>query len=163
MTNLINSLETAWYISPPWGAEVPRPVVSLLEKVYIGTPRIVGYCCGIEWLQGEWSYAIAINDEVVYTPASQLRGTGKFQMEVTDKPVYALGEKVLFRRSQNTTQFRIVQGIHRIEACWLYTVEWVSPELTESNGQLMTSGDAFGNPFGVRRAWVTDTDLVRKV
>ncbi|MBD2249237.1 DUF1392 family protein [Nostoc sp. FACHB-888] len=39
MTNLINSLETSWYISPPWGAEVPPPVVvSLLEKVYTGTP-----------------------------------------------------------------------------------------------------------------------------
>lgn len=153
MTNLINSLETSWYISPPWGKEIPPLVVSLLEQVYVITVQPSGYCCGVEWLQSEWSYAIAINDEVVYSSASQLYGTGKLQMEVTDKPVFALGEKVLFRRSKNTTQLRLVQGIHRIEGCWLYTVEWTSPELSECDGNLTTSGD--------RRAWVTDTDLVR--
>jgi Protein of unknown function (DUF1392) len=153
MTNLINSLETAWYISPPWGAEVPPPFIRLLERVYLTTANSFGYCCGVEWLQGEWNYEIAVNDEVVYAPASQLHDTGTLHLEVADKPVFALGDKVLFRRSQNTTQFRIVQGIHRIEGCWLYTVEWTSPELTEFDGQLMTSGD--------RRAWVTDTDLVK--
>ncbi|MBD2439839.1 DUF1392 family protein [Nostoc sp. FACHB-110] len=153
MTNLINSLETSWYISPPWGAEVPPLVIRLLERVYLTTANSFGYCCGVEWLQGEWSYAVAINNEVVYAPASQLRGTGALHLEVADKPVFALGDKVLFYRSQNTAQFRIVQGIHRIEGCWLYTVEWTSPELTESDGQLITSSD--------RRAWVTDTDLVR--
>lgn len=169
MTNLINSLETSWYISSPWGAEIPPLVIRLLERVYLTTVKSSGYCCGVEWLQGEWSYAVAVNDEVVYSSASQLRGTGTSHLDVTDQPVFALGEKVLFRRSQNTTQFRIVQGIHRVEGCWLYTVEWTSPELTESDVGLMTSSDAFsfrdatanGNPFGVRRAWVTDTDLVR--
>jgi len=137
------------------GAEVPLLVIRLLEKVYLTTANSFGYCCGVEWLQEEWNYAVAVDhdNEVVYAPASQLRGTSTSHLDVTEQPVFALGDQVLFHRSQNTTQFRIVQGIHRIEGCWLYTVEWTSPELTESDGQLMTSGE--------RRAWVTDTDLVR--
>ncbi len=114
-------------------------------------------------MQGKWSYAVAVDNEneVIYASASQLVGIGKLHFEVNDQPVFALGDKVLFRRSQNTTQFRIVQGIHRVEDFWVYTVEWTSPALTECDGQLMTSSDANGKPFGVRRGWVTDTDFVR--
>ncbi|MBC6433351.1 DUF1392 domain-containing protein [Nostoc sp. HG1] len=153
MTNHYNSLETSWYISPPWGAEIPPMVVSLLERVYLTSANSFGYCCGVEWLQGNWSYAVAVNDEVLYTSASQLVGTGKLHLEVTDEPVFAMGEKVLFRRSPDNTEQRIVRGIHRVKDFWVYTVEWTSPVLTESDGQLITSSD--------RRAWVTDTDLAR--
>lgn len=153
MTNHYNSLETSWYISPPWGAVIPPMVVSLLTRVYLTSAKSFGYCCGVEWLQGDWSYAVAVNDEVLYASASQLVGTGKLHLEVTDEPVFAMGEKVLFRRSPDNTEQRIVRGIHRVEDFWVYTVEWTSPVLTESDGQLITSSDC--------RAWVTDTDLVR--
>ncbi|MCG6137673.1 MAG: DUF1392 domain-containing protein [Nostoc sp. LLA-1] len=155
MNNLINTLESCWYISPPWGKEIPPLTICLLERVYLPKLNAYGYCCGVDWLQGEWSYAIAVDtyEEVIYTSGWQLTGTGQLQVQLTDKPVFALGEKVVFRRNQNTSQMRIVTGIHRVEDFWTYTVEWVSPELCECDGKLIISVD--------RRAWVTDTDLVR--
>jgi hypothetical protein len=152
MTNLVQNLESCWYISPPWGQKNPPLAVNLLERVYLTTANSFGYCCGVEWLQDDWNYAIALNDEVVYVPASQLIGTGKTQSDI-DKPMFALGEKVVFRCNRDATKLRIVQGIHLVEDFWTYTVEWASPQLCECDGKLITSGD--------RRAWVTDTDLAR--
>ncbi|WP_306297119.1 DUF1392 family protein [Nostoc sp. C057] len=37
MINLVQTLETCWYVSPPWGKEIPPLEVSLLEKVYVTT------------------------------------------------------------------------------------------------------------------------------
>ncbi|WP_193200687.1 DUF1392 family protein [Nostoc sp. MG11] len=152
MTNLVHDLEECWYLSPPWGKDIPPLTISLLERVYLTTTKSFGYCCGVEWLQDDWSYAIVLNDEVVYTSASQLIGTGKTQPDI-DKPIFALGEKVVFPCNRDASNLRIVQGIHLIDDFWTYTVEWASPSLTECDGKLITSGD--------RRAWVTDTDLVR--
>jgi Protein of unknown function (DUF1392) len=152
MTKLVHTLEQCWYISPPWGQHFPPLSISLLERVYLTTTKSFGYCWGVEWLQDEWSYAVALNDEVVYTSASQLIGTGKLELGI-DSPVFALGEKVVFRCNRDFSKLRIVQGIHKIDDFWAYTVEWASPELCECDGKLCTSGDC--------RAWVTDTDLVR--
>jgi Protein of unknown function (DUF1392) len=152
MTKLIHTLEECWYISPPWGQDIPPLSISLLERVYLTTTKSFGYCCGVEWLQDDWSYAIALNDEMVYTSALQLRGTRKLQLGI-DKPVFTLGQRVVFRCNRDGSKLRIVQGIHLIDDFWTYTVEWASPSLTECDGKLMTSGD--------RRAWVTDTDLAR--
>ncbi|MBE9036017.1 DUF1392 family protein [aff. Roholtiella sp. LEGE 12411] len=152
MTQLIHTLEECWYLSPPWGKEIPPLAVGLLERVYLTTTKSFGYCCGVEWLQQEWNYAVALNDEVVYTSASQLIGTGQLQANI-DKPVFTLGERVVFRCNRDFSKLRIVQGIHKIDDFWAYTVEWASPELCECDGKLIASGD--------RRAWVIDTDLVR--
>lgn len=152
MTKLIQNLEICWYLSPPWGQQIPPLSVNLLERVYVTTAKSFGYCCGVEWLQGEWSYAVALETKVVYTSASQLRGTGKLQSGI-DKPVFTLGEKVVFRCNRDTNNFRIVQGIHLIDDFWTFTVELASPQLCECDGKLITSGD--------HRAWVTDTDLAR--
>ncbi|WP_193200386.1 DUF1392 family protein [Nostoc sp. MG11] len=151
MINLIHTLEECWYLSPPWSKEIPPLSVGLLERVYVTTTKSFGYCCGVEWLQDDWSYAVALNDEMVYTSALQLRGTGKLQSGI-DKPVFTLGQRVVFRCNQDVSKLRIVQGIHLIDDFWTYTVEWASPSLTECDGKLITSGE--------RRAWVTDTDLV---
>ncbi|WP_193200516.1 DUF1392 family protein [Nostoc sp. MG11] len=152
MTNLVHDLEQCWYISPPWGKDIPPITISLLERVYLTTTKSFGYCCGVEWLQDDWSYAVAIDNEVIYVPALQLRGTGKLELGI-NKPVFTLGQRVVFRCNQDVSKLRIVQGIHLIDDFWTYTVEWASPSLTECDGKLCTSGD--------RRAWVTDTDLVR--
>jgi hypothetical protein len=152
MINLIHTLEECWYISPPWGQDIPPLTISLLERVYLTTTKSFGYCCGVEWLQDDWSYAVALNDEVIYTSALQLRGTRKLQTDI-DKPVFTLGQRVVFRCNQDVSKLRIVQGIHLIDDFWTYTVELTSPQLCECDGELITSGD--------RRAWVTDTDLVR--
>jgi hypothetical protein len=152
MIDQITALESCWYISSPWGKEIPPLAVNLLERAYLTTTKSFGYCCGVEWLQGDWNYAVALDNEVVYTSASQLIGTGKFQPDI-DKPVFTLGERVVFRCNTDATKVRIVQGIHLVEDFWTYTVELSSPQLCECDGELITSGD--------RRAWVTDFDLVK--
>lgn len=152
MINLVHTLEECWYISPPWGQDIPPLSISLLERVYLTTTKSFGYCCGVEWFQDDWSYAVALNNEVIYTSALQLRGTGKLQLGI-DKPVFTLGQRVVFRCNRDVSKLRIIQGIHKIDDFWTYTVEWASPALTECDGKLITSGD--------RRAWVTNTDLVR--
>ncbi len=152
MTQLIHTLESSWYISPPWGQQIPPLDIILLERVYLTTANSFGYCCGVEWLQDDWNYAVAIENEVIYTSASQLRGTRKLQAGI-DKPVFTLGQKVVFKCNRDASKLRIVQGIHLVDDFWTYTVEWASPQLCECDGKLITSGD--------RRAWVVDTDLVR--
>ncbi len=42
MINLVQNLETSWYLSPPWGKEIPPLEVSLLEKVYVTTTKSFG-------------------------------------------------------------------------------------------------------------------------
>jgi hypothetical protein len=152
MTNLVHDLEHCWYLSPPWGQKFPPLAISLLERVYLTTTKSFGYICGVEWLQGDWNYAVALDNEVVYVQASQLIGTGKTQPDI-DKPIFTLGERVVFRCNRDNNKLRIVQGIHLVDDFWTYTVEWASPSLAECDGKLCTSGD--------RRAWVTDTDLVK--
>jgi hypothetical protein len=49
MTDHINTLETCWYISPPWRQQLLPLALSLLEKVYLPSEKVAGYCCGVEW------------------------------------------------------------------------------------------------------------------
>ncbi|MCL6753142.1 DUF1392 domain-containing protein [Nostoc sp. CCCryo 231-06] len=42
MINLVQTLETCWYISPLWGKEIPPLEVFLLEKVYVTTTKSFG-------------------------------------------------------------------------------------------------------------------------
>ncbi len=42
MINLVQNLETCWYLSPPWGKEIPHLEVSLLEEVYVTTTKSFG-------------------------------------------------------------------------------------------------------------------------
>lgn len=156
MNNLINTLETCWYISPPWGKEIPPLTICLLERVYLLKLNAYGYCFGVHWSECEWSYGIAVDtsEEVIYTSGQQLIGTGQSQIQV-DKPVFAVGEKVVFHRNQNTSQARIITGICRLEDFWAYAIEWASPQLCECDGKLIISSD--------RRAFVTDIDLEKIV
>jgi hypothetical protein len=126
--------------------------MKLIANCELRIANCSGYCCGVEWLQDDWNYAVALDNEVVYVQASQLIGTSKFQPDI-DKPVFTLGERVVFRCNRDNNKLRIVQGIHLVDDFWTYTVEWASPSLAECDGKLCTSGD--------RRAWVTDTDLVK--
>ncbi|WP_375514824.1 DUF1392 family protein [uncultured Nostoc sp.] len=43
MTNLVQNLEQCWYISPPWGKNIPPLLVNLLERVYVKSAKAFGY------------------------------------------------------------------------------------------------------------------------
>ncbi|RUR73540.1 hypothetical protein DSM107007_53840 [Nostoc sp. PCC 7120 = FACHB-418] len=42
MTEQITDLERCWFLSPPWGQEIPPVEINLSEKVYFKTDRTFG-------------------------------------------------------------------------------------------------------------------------
>ncbi|MBD2492635.1 DUF1392 family protein [Aulosira sp. FACHB-615] len=179
MTNMIHSLETCWYISPPWGKDVPPILVSLLEKVYIPNPRkIVGYCCGIEWLDEGWRYSIASERGIISVDESELTVTGQILPLRIETPVFTIGELVKFQFGEGS-KIRTVLGLQIIKESCFYKVEWHSPALTTTDGSCafpkadggLKLGDAFsfrdatanGNPNGIRFAYITQFDLTKAV
>ncbi len=70
-----------------------------------------------------------------------------------EKPVFRLGELVEFRFHGDGPPVRIVQGIQLINDSWFYSVEWMSPSISEKGDEIFTSRDSI--------ARVTDYDLER--
>jgi hypothetical protein len=132
MINLVQNLETCWYLSPPWGKEIPPLEVSLLEKVYVTTTKSFGYCCGIEWSAQGWSYEIVSGNDNLTVLGREIIGTGNLQLVTKEKPVFGLGELVEFRFHGDGPAIRIVQGIQLICDSWFYCTEWMSPEISEN-------------------------------
>ncbi|WP_193199665.1 DUF1392 family protein [Nostoc sp. MG11] len=66
MTGAITTLERCWYLSPQWGQQIPPFEARLLERVYLPISKTFGYCCGVEWKDDRWIYAIACNYQVVH-------------------------------------------------------------------------------------------------
>lgn len=64
----------------------PASWVSLLERVYVTTLRSFGYCCGVEWSDDGWIYAIAFDNEVVSVSGTEIVGSGRLQAIYADKP-----------------------------------------------------------------------------
>jgi hypothetical protein len=153
MTNLIQNLEACWYISPPWGQRIPPLLVSLLERVYVKRVKAFGYCCGVEWSQSGWKYQIATVQDNITVWGSELIGTVNLQPIIKEKPVFRLGELVEFRFHGDGPPIRIVQGIQLINGSWFYTIEWMSPGISEKGDEVFTSADSI--------ARVTDYDLER--
>ncbi|MDZ8261960.1 DUF1392 family protein [Nostoc sp. ChiQUE01b] len=63
MTEQIADLERCWFLSSPWGQNIPPVEVNLLEKVYLKTNRTFGYCCGVQWYSDCWNYVIEVKDD----------------------------------------------------------------------------------------------------
>ncbi|MBC1279745.1 DUF1392 family protein [Nostoc sp. UCD121] len=137
MINLVQTLESCWYLSPPWGKEIPPLEVSLLEEVYVTTTKSFGYCCGVEWSAKGWSYEIVSSNDNLTVLGREIIGTGKLQLVTKDKPMFGLGELVEFRFHGDGPPVRIVQSIQLICDCWFYCIEWMSPGISEN-------GDASG-------------------
>jgi hypothetical protein len=112
-----------------------------------------GYCCGVEWLPQGWKYEIVTGNDNITVWGSELIGTGNLRSLTKEKPVFRLGELVEFRFHGDGPPIRIVQGIHLITNCWFYSVEWMSPGISEKGDEVFTSKDSI--------AWVTDYDLER--
>lgn len=92
MNNFINTLESCWYISPPWGKEIPPLVISLLERVYLPKTKIFGYCCGVEWSADGWCYSIALDSQIVSVSGIEIVSSGQLQALRLPKPTFMVGE-----------------------------------------------------------------------
>ncbi|WP_242055625.1 DUF1392 family protein [Nostoc flagelliforme] len=84
---------------------------------------------------------------------SELIGTSNLQVGGITKPVFRLSELVKFRFHGDGPPIRIVQGIQLINDAWFYSIEWMSPAISEKGDKVFTSRDSI--------ARVTDYDLER--
>ncbi|MBD2344726.1 DUF1392 domain-containing protein [Anabaena subtropica FACHB-260] len=148
MMNQINALESCWHISPPWGQDIPALAVQILEKVFLPSANLSGYCCGIHWEEQEWVYAIVCFGETFYVRSGEFSPTNVLKNTNISTPAFKLGDVVEVDFSEQPNQ-RIIQGIFSLKNSWLYAVEWRSPILTET-----TSAQS-------RLIWLADIDLVR--
>ncbi|BAY73284.1 hypothetical protein NIES23_61120 (plasmid) [Trichormus variabilis NIES-23] len=165
MTNPIDTLETCWYVSPPWGQEVRAIAVSLLEKVYLPSPKIAGYCCGVEWSDDGWSYSIASQKGIISVPDSEIIASGQLQPLVIAKPQFRLGQLVNFRFANDGPKIRMILGMSFINNAWLYQVEWRSPalRLSTDEGVCIFPKSTQQGKFINRLSWVTPHDLTEVV
>ncbi|HEY9799438.1 MAG TPA: DUF1392 family protein [Leptolyngbyaceae cyanobacterium] len=132
MTEQINELERCWYLSPPWGQEIPSVGVNLWERVYFQPLRTFGYCSGFQWSSGQWVYIIDLKDEVIQTIKNEIIPTGRMEPNTAEKPAYAVGDRVMLVKDAPTTKQRLVLGIQVVDKTWFYLVEWRSPMLVKS-------------------------------
>jgi hypothetical protein len=161
MVNLINSLQTCWYISPPWGQQVPPLVISLLESAYVTTNKSFGYCCGVEWSDNGWSYTIDCAGEVSCVLEHEIITCGQIQSLCVESPIFMVGELVKFRFAADRSNSRTVLGIQLINHAWFYSIEWQSPALTlpEDAVRSIFPRSNAKPKFNPRLVWVTDYDL----
>ncbi|MBW4566093.1 MAG: DUF1392 domain-containing protein [Mojavia pulchra JT2-VF2] len=123
----ITELERCWFLSPPWGNQIPSVGINLLEKVYLKTDRTFGHCCGVQWYQGEWNYVIDVENDIVRATKHEILGTGRIKPTTVKKPAFVLGERVLLQFPNRGTNQRLILGIELIEKSWFYKVELASP------------------------------------
>jgi hypothetical protein len=148
MINQIVTLESCWHSSAPWGKAMPPLAVQILEKVFLSSSDISGYCCGVQWEKQEWIYAIVCCREILYLPQEEFLRTNFVETTTVTTPVFKLGDVVEVDFSEEPAR-RIIQGIFSLKNNWLYAVEWRSPILDE-----MASAQS-------RIIWLADVDLVK--
>ncbi|MBD2505384.1 DUF1392 family protein [Anabaena azotica] len=149
MSCVISALERCWYLSPSWGKQLPNVEVQLWERVYITATGTFGYCCGVVWQDDQLVYAVYSERTIAHLSKDEILGTGRVQAVKLDKPVFALGDRVLLQFSSHATKQRLVLGVVLVNDSWFYVIEIKSPDLLE----------ALGSP--IRFPLVSETDLVR--
>ena len=148
MINQIVTLESCWHSSVPWGNPMPQLAVQMLEKVFLSSSDISGYCCGVQWERQEWIYAIVCCREILYLPQEEFFGTKLVEKSTVGTPVFELGDLVEVDFGESPTH-RIIQGVFSLKNTWLYAVEWRSPILEE-----ITLNQS-------RIIWLADVDLAK--
>ncbi|MBD2457710.1 DUF1392 family protein [Nostoc sp. FACHB-87] len=139
MTCAIITLEKCWYLSPPWGQQMPSLAVNLSEKVYLTDSKTFGYCCGVLWQEDKWLYAIAVDRSITYTTKHEIIGTGEVKSTYMRKPAFVLGdgcanvfdERVMLRFDAHATKQRLILGIVLVNNAWFYVIEMISPALVQ--------------------------------
>ncbi|MFN6569895.1 DUF1392 family protein [Dendronalium sp. ChiSLP03b] len=140
MTCAIIALERRWYLSPPWGQQMPSLEVNLSEKVYLTDSKTFGYCCGVLWQEGEWVYAVRCDGcanakgerSITCFTKHEIIGTGRVQSAYMRKPAFVLGSRVMLRFDSHATKQRLILGIVLVNNAWFYVVELMSPVLSRS-------------------------------
>ncbi|MCC5633778.1 DUF1392 domain-containing protein [Nostoc sphaeroides CHAB 2801] len=132
MIELINILETSWYLSPPWGQTIPPVEVNLLERVYLRSTRTFGYCCGIQWKHECWLYSIDCRNEIVHATQHQIIGTGDLVTLPVPKSAFVLGQRVMLCSHDKGAKHRLILGIALVNNSWFYLVELMSPTLIKT-------------------------------
>jgi hypothetical protein len=145
----ITELERCWYLSPPWGDQIPPVEINLLERVYFKANRRFGYCCGLQWYQQRWDYVIDVENDIVRATKHEILGTGRIKPTTVKKPSFVLGDRVLLQFPNRGTKQRLILGVELIEKSWFYKVELASPAFPLSS--TMTN----------RFSLVREEDLVR--
>jgi hypothetical protein len=125
----ISELEKCWYLSPPWGQEMPPVEVNLWERVYLKASRTFGYCSGLGWNRGQWVYFIDLENEVVHATKYEIVATGRMETSIVKKPAYVIGDRVMLVGLAPGTKQRLVLGVQLVDKTWFYVVEWQSPML----------------------------------
>lgn len=148
MSNEIAALEACWHSSAPWGQAMPPLAIQILEKVFLSSSNLSGYCCGVYWEKQEWIYAIVSQGETLYLPRREFSGTSLLKKAPVSTSVFKLGDVVEVDFSEKST-YRIIQGIFCLKSNWLYAVEWCSPTLEER-----ASAQS-------RIIWLADVDLAK--
>ncbi|UKP01108.1 DUF1392 family protein [Nostoc sp. UHCC 0870] len=161
MSYQINTLESCWYISPPWGKNILPLVISLLERVYLPKTKAFGYCCGVEWSSDGWCYSIALDSQIILVSGVEIVASGQLQAVRLPKPTFMVGELVKFRLAADAVKVRTVLGLQLINDSWFYSIELRSPFLPKFDEQpLCILPQSFQQPtVQSRLAWVTDYDL----
>ncbi|RCJ19287.1 hypothetical protein A6770_32025 [Nostoc minutum NIES-26] len=149
MVCAITTLERCWYLSPPWGQQMPSLEVHLSEKVYLTDSKTFGYCCGVLWQHEEWVYAVRYERSITCFTKHEIIGTGRVQSAYLRKPAFVLGDRVMLRFDSHATKQRLVLGIVLVNNAWFYVVELMSPVLSRP----------LAAP--VRFPLVGETDLIR--
>ncbi|MBD2439827.1 DUF1392 domain-containing protein [Nostoc sp. FACHB-110] len=129
MTCAIIALERCWYLSPPWGQQMPPLEVNLSEKVYLTNSKTFGYCCGVLWQEDKWLYAINCDRSITYATKHEIIGTGEVKSTYMRKPAFVLGDRVMLRFDSHATKQCLILGIVLVNNAWFYVIEMISPAL----------------------------------
>ncbi|MBD2505073.1 DUF1392 family protein [Anabaena azotica] len=133
MKEQINELERCWYLSPPWGQEIPPVEVNVWERVYLTALRTFGYCSGFGWSKGEWVYFIELENDTILATKQEILGTSRMEANTVKQPAYAVGDRVMLVSNPPTTKQRLVLGVQVADQAWYYLVEWRSPMLVPTS------------------------------
>lgn len=128
----IGFLETCWYLSPPWGSEIPQVKVNIFEKVYMSIAskmEEIGYCCGFECDNGSLRYLVVSNVGILPVMPEEVIPSGKFKKLNIEKPKFKLGQLVEYKFASEISKIRIIQGLLFINNSYFYQVEVRSPQL----------------------------------
>jgi hypothetical protein len=112
----ITELEKCWFLSPPWGQEIPPVEVNLLEKVYLKSLRTFGYCLGVQWYGDYWNYVVDVKDDFIYATKHQIIGTGQIQPRILKKPAFVLGDYLRHCAGAQSRTVAISQSRHKPKA-----------------------------------------------
>jgi hypothetical protein len=99
---------------PTVGSTARPLVISLLESLYVTTNKSFGYCCGVEWSDNGYSYAIDCAGEISCVLEHEIITSEQIQSVSVESPIFIVGELVKFRFAADGSNRRTVFGIQLI-------------------------------------------------